>query len=94
MNTTKSWWQSRTIWGILAAAAGTILTNLGISVNPPAPNADYSVLAGYANQVQAAHGNWQVIAGIALAAIGTLVGIYGRVKADTSIVPSAPPKTN
>lgn len=85
MNTTKSWYQSKTIWGILAAAAGTFLISKGIDVPAPAANADFTALNNYAAQVKAANGNITQIAGVVVSAFGTIYAIYGRIKADTAI---------
>lgn len=82
----KKWWSSKTIWGVLIALLGFVLTEkLGVpDVQLPA-NADFEQLKAYADAVKEAHGNLGVITGQLLSALGSLLAIIGRVKAETKI---------
>ena len=48
-------------------------------------NADFDQLQQYIEAVKAANGNITVIISQVVAAVGALLGIYGRVQADTKI---------
>lgn len=86
MQTTKNWWQSKTIWGILIAALGYFMTSILKVPEPTLPqNADYNTLLSYVKQIQDSKGNISAILGHIIGLIGTGVAIYGRVKADTAI---------
>lgn len=82
----KPWWQSKTIWGILIAAVGYVVSEVlkVPSVGLP-ENADFDQLKAYAEAVKAANGNLSVIISQGVAAIGTLLAIVGRVKAESKI---------
>jgi hypothetical protein len=82
---TKKWYSSKTIWGVLIAGLGFILsTKLQADVQLP-QNADFEQLKAYAEAIKDAHGNLGVIAGQLLAGIGSLLAIVGRVKAESVI---------
>ena len=82
---TKKWYSSKTIWGVLIAGLGFILSNkLQADVQLP-QNADFEQLKAYAEAIKDAHGNLGVIAGQLLAGIGSLLAIVGRVKAESVI---------
>jgi hypothetical protein len=82
---TKKWYQSKTIWGILITAIAFFAqTYLQADITVPA-NADFSQLQDIANQVKAAHGNTTLLINIILGAIGTVLAIIGRVKADSKV---------
>jgi len=82
----KKWYQSKTIWGIIIAFVGYLLSNsLQVQdVSVPA-NADFDSLKELVSQIQAAQGNISVIAGQVMGIIGTIIAIYGRVKSDSKI---------
>ena len=81
----KKWWSSKTIWGVLIAGLGFILsTKLQADVQLP-ENADFEQLKVYAEAIKDAHGNLGVIAGQLLSVVGSLLAIVGRVKAETKI---------
>lgn len=82
----KKWYQSKTIWGIIIAFVGYLLSNsLQVQdVSVPA-NADFDSLKELVNQIKAAQGNISVIAGQVMGIIGTIIAIYGRVKSDSKI---------
>lgn len=80
---TKAWYQSKTIWGILIAALGYVLSNvLQVPDVQLPPNADFEQLKAYADAVKAAEGNVAVIISQAVSAVGTFLAIYGRLKAE------------
>ena len=82
----KKWYQSKTIGGILIALVGTALLALGVDPGVTLPvNPDVVQVQDYVTQVQNAHGNISTILGIALSAFGTVLGIIGRIKAETAI---------
>ena len=82
----KKWYQSKTIWGIIIAFVGYLLSNsLQVQdVSVPA-NADFDSLKELVNQIKAAQGNVSVIAGHVMGIIGTIIAIYGRIKTDSKI---------
>ena len=83
---TKKWWSSKTIWGVLIALLGFVLTQkLGVADVQLPENADFEQLKAYADAIKEAEGNLGVIAGQLLSAFGTLLAIIGRVKAETKI---------
>jgi hypothetical protein len=82
----KKWWSSKTIWGVLIAFLGFILTEkLQVPDIQLPENADFEQLKAYADAIKEAEGNLGVIAGQLLSAFGTLLAIIGRVKAETKI---------
>jgi hypothetical protein len=82
----KSWWQSKTIWGILIAALGYFMTQVLKVPEPSLPaNPDYNALLSYVKAIQASQGNISEILGQIIGMVGTGIAIYGRVKADTAI---------
>jgi len=82
----KKWYQSKTIWGIIIAFVGYLLSNsLQVQdVSVPA-NADFDSLKELINQIKDAQGNISVIAGQVMGIIGTIIAIYGRIKSDSKI---------
>jgi len=82
----KKWYQSKTIWGIVIAFVGYLLSNsLQVhDVSVPA-NADFDSLKELINQIKDAQGNISVIAGQVMGIIGTIIAIYGRIKSDSKI---------
>lgn len=82
----KKWWSSKTIWGVLIAFLGFMLTEkLQVPDIQLPDNADFEQLKAYADAIKEAEGNLGVIAGQLLSAFGTLLAIIGRVKAETKI---------
>lgn len=87
MQTKKPWFKSTTLWGILIALGGTLLSNFGVStpdLNLP-PNADAETIQAIIAQIKAAHGSLTGILGVVIASIGTLAAIYGRITAKQAI---------
>jgi len=83
---TKKWWSSKTIWGVLIALLGFVLTQkLQVPDVQLPENADFEQLKAYAEAIKEANGNLGVIAGQLLSALGSLLAIIGRVKAETQI---------
>lgn len=86
METTKKWYQSKTIWGIIIAALGFVLTNfLGVQGITLPENADFEQLKEYTEAVKAAQGNVGLIISQAMSIVGTILAIIGRVKAEEKI---------
>ena len=81
---TKKWYQSKTIWGIIIAAIGYILSaTLGVSGIDIPQSDEFDKLENYYQQVKAAKGNIGAIIGAIMNAIGLIVAIIGRIKAET-----------
>mgnify|MGYP006266851371 FL=1 len=82
----KKWYQSKTIWGVVIAFLGYVLSNIvGVpDLNIPA-NADYDTLATLVKNVKESQGDISVILGQVMSLLGAAVAIYGRVKSDTKI---------
>lgn len=86
METTKKWYQSTTIWGIIVAAIGFLMTSvLGVQGIEVPQNADFDQLKAYADAIKAAEGSVSVIIGQILAAVGTVTSIIGRFKAEQKV---------
>ena len=82
----KKWYQSKTIWGVLIAALGFVLTEvLKVPEVTLPPDADFNQLKSYVDAINNANGNIGVIIGQAMGVVGTILGIIGRVKADGKI---------
>lgn len=86
METTKKWYQSKTIWGIIIAALGFVMTNLlGVQDITLPENADFEQLKAYAEAIKAAQGNVGLIISQIMSVVGTILAIIGRVKAEEKI---------
>ena len=80
----KKWYQSKTIWGIIIAAIGYFLSaKLGVSGVAIPESPDFDKIEMYYEQVKAADGNFGAIIGVIMNAIGLIVAIIGRIKAET-----------
>lgn len=83
---TKAWYQSKTILGIIVAALGYVISEVlkvpDIQL-PSDPNFDQ--MKAYVEAVKAAEGNIAVIISQVVSAIGTVLAIYGRAKAEGKI---------
>lgn len=81
----KQWWKSKTIWGILIAAFGLVISNvLKVDIQLPTdPTVDQTQAAIEA--IKAAHGNLGVIAGQITTIVGLIVGVIGRIQAEKKI---------
>lgn len=79
----KKWYQSKTIWGVVIAFIGFLLTNVvGVpDLNIPA-NADYEALSTLVKNVKESQGDISIVLGQIMGLLGTAVAIYGRVKAE------------
>ena len=83
---TKKWYQSTTIWGVIIAALGFVITKfLGVNEITLPPNADFDQLKAYAEAIHAAKGSMSVIIGQVLAGVGTVISIIGRFNAETKV---------
>jgi hypothetical protein len=84
---TKKWYQSKTIWGIMIAGIGFLLTEILKVPDVTLPeNADFEQLKQYADAIKLANGNVGVIIGQIMGIVGTILGIIGRVKAGQKLV--------
>jgi len=84
--TNKKWYQSKTIWGIVIAFMGYLLSTVLKVEEPRLPdNPDYSSLQAYVEAIKAAKGDMSIIIGQLIGLIGTTLAIYGRVKADAPL---------
>ena len=85
-DTVKKWWQSKTIWGILIAAAGWFISSVlkVPDVQLPA-NPDFDQLKAYADSIKAANGNFSAIISQLIGAAGTIMAIIGRIQAGAKI---------
>lgn len=83
---TKKWYQSKTIWGIMIAFLSYFMINI-VKVSEPAlpTNPDYTQLKAYVDAIKDSNGNLSVIIAQIMGMAGTLLAIYGRVKAETNI---------
>ncbi len=82
----KKWYQSKTIWGVLIAALGFVLTEvLKVPEVTLPPDADFNQLKIYVDAINNANGNIGVIIGQVMGVVGTILGIIGRIKADGKI---------
>lgn len=82
----KKWYQSKTIWGVLIAALGFVLTEvLKVPDVTLPPDADFNQLKTYVDAINNANGNIGVIIGQVMGVVGTILGIIGRIKADGKI---------
>lgn len=79
----KKWYQSKTIWGIAIAFFGYILANsVGVpDLNIP-ENADYNTLSAAVKSVKESQGDLSATLGQLMSLFGTLIAIYGRIKAE------------
>jgi hypothetical protein len=82
---TKPWWQSKTIWGILIALAGFALQKFGVSQPVLPDNPDFDQIKDHVDAINAAKGSWDAVVGLVLQALGSLYAIWGRVKAENKI---------
>ena len=81
----KAWYKSKTIWGILIAAGGFILTEyLKVPIDV-SENADFEQLKSQVEAVKAANGNISVILSEALSVFGSILAIIGRIGAEDKI---------
>ena len=82
----KKWYQSKTIGGIIIALVGALLLSLGVDTGVQLPvNIDVAQAQQYIDQVKATRNNLPELAGVILSIFGSIVGILGRIKANTSI---------
>ena len=82
---TKKWFQSKTIWGLIIATLGFILSRfLQVDVQLP-QDATFEDLKSSGEIIANANGNIQVLASQVMIIVGILISFVGRVKADTKI---------
>ena len=86
MTESKKWWQSKTIWGIIIAALGVVISELlkvdGVVVpTDPAVTEAQSII----ETIIASNGNIGVILGQLVTIFGLVMSVIGRIKAEKSI---------
>jgi len=86
MTQTKKWYLSKTIWGIIVATLGVVITNVlqvpGVNL-PVDATVDQTQAAIEA--IKAAQGNVGLILGQVITLIGLVIGVIGRIKAEKTI---------
>ena len=85
MVTTKKWYSSKTIWGIVIAFVGFILTKLSVPDIALPENADFAQLSAFATAITNAKGDLSSIIGTVLSGVGSILALIGRIKADQVI---------
>lgn len=85
MNTSKKWYQSKTIWGIMIALLGLLMGHLGVSEPVLPENADVTQVQEYIKAVKDAGGNPQAVISNIMAIVGIIFAAYGRLKAETTL---------
>ena len=82
---TKKWFKSKTIIGIVIALIGFITTKLGMPDLQLPQNADAQQVIDAIGAIKGSGKDTQMLMGQILTLAGLVVGIYGRVKAETKI---------
>ena len=86
----KKWYSSKTIWGVIIALLGFILSQY-LKVDISLPESDVLTLSDIesvkqaAQQMKEAHGSVSVLVSQIMVIVGSLLGVYGRFKAKTTI---------
>lgn len=82
---TKKWFQSKTIWGLIIAMLGFVISHfLQVDVQVP-QDATFDELTKYAEAIKEANGNVQSLLSQLMMLVGTIVAFIGRVKAETKV---------
>lgn len=83
----KKWWASKTIWGIIIAVLGVIVTDV-LKVPDVSIPTDASVdqVKSTLEAIKAAQGNMGLIIGHVATLAGLVLGVIGRIKAEKLIV--------
>jgi cell division ATPase FtsA len=86
----KKWYSSKTIWGVIIALLGFILSQyLKVDISLPESDvltpSDIESVKQAAQQMKEAHGSVSVLVSQIMVIVGSLLGVYGRFKAKTSI---------
>ena len=86
MTETKKWWASKTIWGIIIAVLGIIVTDVlkVPDVNLPA-DATVDQVRSTLEAIKAAQGNLGLIFGHITTLAGLVLGVIGRIQAEKKI---------
>lgn len=86
MSESKKWYASKTIWGIMIAVLGVLITNVlqvpGIEL-PKDATVDQAQAAIAA--IKAAQGNVGLILAQVTTLVGLVIGVIGRIKAEKII---------
>lgn len=86
----KKWYSSKTIWGVIIALFGFILSQyLKVDITLPESDvltpSDIESVKQAAQQMKDAHGSLSVLVSQIMVIVGCLLGVYGRFKAKTTI---------
>ena len=86
----KKWYSSKTIWGVIIALLGFILSQyLKVDISLPESDvltpSDIESVKQAAQQMKEAHGSVSVLVSQIMVIVGSLLGVYGRFKAKTTI---------
>lgn len=82
----KKWYQSKTIWGIVIAFIGYAISQFLKVPDLQIPeNADMETIKKHIEAVKAAKNDFMLLASELMAAIGSVIAIIGRIKADQKI---------
>ena len=86
MKQTKKWYASKTIWGIIIAVLGVVVTDI-LKVPSITLPADASVdqVKSTLEAIKAAQGNMGLIIGHIATLAGLVLGVIGRIKAEKLI---------
>jgi len=80
----KKWYQSKTIWGVLIALLGFFVTEK-LQMQDIPPDADTQQIIQYFEEFRNSNGDVAIIISQIAGILGSLLAIYGRIKADTTI---------
>lgn len=85
---TKKWYLSKTIWGVIIALLGFVLSQvLKVDVKLPESDiltpADLETIKAAAEQIKSSHSS---LLSQIMVIVGSLLGVYGRLKANTKVI--------
>lgn len=81
----KKWYQSKTIWGIAIAFLGFILQSvLKVDITLP-ESTDYDTIQKHIEALKMAQNSTMMLISEGMSLVGTLIAIYGRVKAEEKL---------
>ena len=83
---TKKWWASKTIWGIIVAALGFLISNVLQVPDVTLPSdATIDQVKSTLEAIKAAQGNLGLIFGHIATLAGLVVSVIGRIQAEKKI---------
>jgi hypothetical protein len=84
---TKKWYYSKTIWGILIALLGFVLSQM-LKVDIKLPESDVLTATDIESvkaSIEAVKNDHASLLSQIMVIVGTLLGVYGRLKASTKV---------